>query len=191
MHLYVYMRIFGVYAVSLNVCRYLTMPPKPSRKSKKLSQIEDNNELQLSLMQRSIPPPLPLPLIPLTDMSPPPLPPFEIRDLPPRSSSSGRGSFAIVTATADTATASTTASTIASNASTGASVDRNICYKDLDLNVLGTSASKKRRGPVIGVKTQQMVRVGGKIVVKYSDEHRGPANEAIHSLISHDIGSCV
>lgn len=56
---------------------------------------------------------------------------------------------------------------------------------------VGTSASKKRRGPVIGAKTQQMVRVGGKIVVEYSDEHRGPANEAIHSLISHDIGSCV
>ena len=36
-----------------------------------------------------------------------------------------------------------------------------------------------------------MVRVGGKIVVEYSNEHRGPANEAIHNLISHDIGNCV
>ncbi|KAM7463822.1 hypothetical protein LguiA_031943 [Lonicera macranthoides] len=34
----------------------LTMPLKQSLKSKKLSQIEDNNELRLSLIQRSIPP---------------------------------------------------------------------------------------------------------------------------------------
>ncbi|KAM7519341.1 hypothetical protein LguiB_018303 [Lonicera macranthoides] len=181
------------------------MPPKPSRKSKKLSQIEDNNELRLSLMQRSVLPPQPLPLVPLTDMSPPPPPPptFEIQDLPLRSSAADTATGpAAGTATgpaADTATGpaanmantSATASTTTSNASTGTSVARSIRCKDLDVNVSGTSASKKRRGPVIGAKTQQMVRVGGKIVVEYSDEHRGPAIEAIHSLISRDIGSCV
>ncbi|KAM7460894.1 hypothetical protein LguiA_029015 [Lonicera macranthoides] len=51
------------------------MPPKASRKSKKLSQIDDNDELRLSLMQRSIPPPQPPLLVSLTDMSPPPPPP--------------------------------------------------------------------------------------------------------------------
>ncbi|KAM7525788.1 hypothetical protein LguiA_015690 [Lonicera macranthoides] len=170
----------------------LTMPPKPSRKSKKLSQIEDNDELRLSLMQRSMPQPQPQPqpqpLVLLTDMSPPPPPPtFEIRDLPPRSSAPNTATAPPV----DTTIPSATASTTASNASTGTSVARSIRCKDLDLNVSGTSASKKRRGPVIGAKTQQMVRVGGKIVVEYFDEHRGPAIEAIHSLISHDIGSCV
>ncbi|KAM7489660.1 hypothetical protein LguiB_027144 [Lonicera macranthoides] len=134
--------------VNYGISKNLTMPPKPSRKSKKLSQIEDNDELRLSLMQRSMPQPQPLVL--LTDMSPPPPPPtFEIRDLLPRSS-------ALDTATAppvDTTIASATASTTASNASTGTSVARSIRCKDLDLNVSGTSASKKKRGPVIGAKT--------------------------------------
>ncbi|KAM7498079.1 hypothetical protein LguiA_022493 [Lonicera macranthoides] len=74
------------------------MPPKLSHKSKKLSQIEDNNELQLSLLQLSIPPPQPLSLIPLTDMYPPPST-FEIRDFLPRSSAT------VTTPIADTATA--------------------------------------------------------------------------------------
>ncbi|KAM7490196.1 hypothetical protein LguiA_033117 [Lonicera macranthoides] len=174
--------------VNYGISKNLTMPPKPSRKSKKLSQIEDNDELRLSLMQRSMPQAQPQPLVLLTDMSPPPPPPtFEIRDLPPRSSAPDTATAPPV----DMTIASATASTTASNASTGTSVARSIHCKDLDLNVSGTSASKKRRGPVIGAKTQQMVRVGGKIVVEYSDEHRGPAIEAIHSLISHDIGSCV
>ncbi|KAM7490984.1 hypothetical protein LguiA_033905 [Lonicera macranthoides] len=174
--------------------RYLTMPLKPSRKSKKSSQIEDNNELRLSLMQRSILLLQPLPLVPLTNMSLPPPPLFEIQDLSSRSSGSGRGSLATATATAfvaDIATASTVASTTASNTSTGTSISRNIHCKDLDLNVSGALASKKRRGLLIDAKTQQIVKVDGKIVVEYSDEHKGPANEAIHSLISHDIGSCV
>ncbi|KAM7493849.1 hypothetical protein LguiB_028458 [Lonicera macranthoides] len=172
--------------------RYLTMPLKPSRRSKKSSQIKDNNELRLSLMQRSIPLPQPLPLVPLTDMSPPPPPLFEIRDLSSRSSGSGRGSLATTIALAvDIATASTAASTTASNTSTGTSVAHNIHCKDLDLNISGALASKKRRGFLIGAKTQQIVRVDEKIIVEYSDEHKGLANEAIHSLISHGIGSCV
>ncbi|KAM7467834.1 hypothetical protein LguiB_015396 [Lonicera macranthoides] len=70
-------------------------------------------------------------------------------------------------------------------------VARSIRCKDLDLNVLGTLASKKMRVHVISAKTKEMVRVGGKIVIKYFDEHRGSAIKAIHYLISYDISSCM
>ena len=48
------------------------------------------------------------------------------------------------------------------------------------------------RGIVVGLKTKAIVRTtGNKIVVEYSDFHKGPANENVRSMISRDIGSCV